>query len=182
MNTSINEHKGTRHEHERTGRSKKLPYLDGFMDRRADSAAAGAGRKLTRRPRALNRISCCRRGEPCSEKLHLHFPDKSLLFLPKAIPAQRSCTCWLNALTRPARLRWYISVKARSSWLTLRNRQTDKDGAVPIRPKASNRVEHFWLCGPCAAQMTLTYDRQRGIEVVKKGVSKAPHSFRAAAS
>ena len=60
--------------------------------------------------------------------------------------------------------------------------QTDKDGAIAIRPKASNRVEHFWLCGPCAAQMTLTYDRQRGLEVVKKGVSKAPHSFRAAAS
>jgi hypothetical protein len=55
--------------------------------------------------------------------------------------------------------------------------RTDKDGAILIRPKP-NRVEHFWLCGPCAAQMTLTYDRQRGVEVV----SKAPRSFRAAAS
>ena len=59
--------------------------------------------------------------------------------------------------------------------------QTEQDGAIFIRPR-SNRVEHFWLCGPCAARMTLTYDRERGIEVVKKGVSKAPHSFRAAAS
>ena len=60
--------------------------------------------------------------------------------------------------------------------------RTDKDGAIPIRPKPPNRVEHFWLCGPCAAQLTLTYDRQRGVEVVRKGVSTAPRSFRAAAS
>jgi hypothetical protein len=60
--------------------------------------------------------------------------------------------------------------------------RTDKDGAIVIRSKASNRVEHFWLCGPCAAQMTLTYDGQRGVEVVKKGASTAPRSFRAAAS
>ena len=60
--------------------------------------------------------------------------------------------------------------------------RTDKDGTIALRHKSPNRVEHFWLCGPCAAQMTLTYDRQRGIEVVKKGVSEAPRSFRAAAS
>lgn len=55
---------------------------------------------------------------------------------------------------------------------------TDKDGVIVLRSKSPNRVEHFWLCGPCAAHMTLTYDRQRGVEVV----SKAPRSFRAAAS
>lgn len=60
--------------------------------------------------------------------------------------------------------------------------QTDKDGAILMRPRSSNRVEHFWLCGPCAAHMTLTYDRERGIEVVKKDVSEASHFFRAAAS
>jgi hypothetical protein len=60
--------------------------------------------------------------------------------------------------------------------------QTDKDVVIVLRPKSPNRVEHFWLCGPCAAQMTLTYDRQRGVEVVRKGVSIAPRSFRAAAS
>jgi len=56
------------------------------------------------------------------------------------------------------------------------------DGSVSIQAKASNRVEHFWLCGPCSSEMTLTYDRQRGIEVVRKTVVKAPLSFRAAAS
>jgi hypothetical protein len=60
--------------------------------------------------------------------------------------------------------------------------RTDKDAAIVLRPKSPSRVEHFWLCGPCAAHMTLTYDRQRGVEVVSKGVSKAPRSFRAAAS
>lgn len=60
--------------------------------------------------------------------------------------------------------------------------QTDTDGTILIRSKASNRVEHFWLCGPCSAEMTLTYDRQRGIEVVRKIVRKTPASLRAAAS
>ena len=50
------------------------------------------------------------------------------------------------------------------------------------KPKASNRVEHFWLCGPCSGEMTLTYDRQRGVEVVRKTVGKAPFVRRAAAS
>lgn len=72
--------KGTHHEHDRTGRSKKFPDLDGSMGRRADSAAACAGRELIR---ALNNDSCCSHGEPRSRKLHLHSPDKSLLFLPK---------------------------------------------------------------------------------------------------
>lgn len=60
--------------------------------------------------------------------------------------------------------------------------QTDRDGAIFIRSKASNRVEHFWLCGPCSLEMTLTYDRQRGVEVVKKIARKVPQSFQAAAS
>ena len=60
--------------------------------------------------------------------------------------------------------------------------QTHVDGTILIRSKASNRVEHFWLCGPCSQEMTLTYDRQRGIEVVRKIVGKAPAFFRAAAS
>lgn len=53
---------------------------------------------------------------------------------------------------------------------------------APIKAKAAKRVEHFWLCGPCAGEMTLTYDRQRGIEIVRKVVGKAPLSLRAAAS
>jgi hypothetical protein len=33
---------------------------------------------------------------------------------------------------------------------------------------ASARVEHFWLCGSCSAQMTLAYDSKRGILVLPK--------------
>ena len=60
--------------------------------------------------------------------------------------------------------------------------RTDKDAAIVFQAKSPNRVEHFWLCGPCAAEMTLTYNRERGVEIVSKVVSKAPRSFRAAAS
>ncbi|MGZ4840490.1 MAG: hypothetical protein ACXV5J_01995 [Candidatus Angelobacter sp.] len=60
--------------------------------------------------------------------------------------------------------------------------QTTLDGTTSIRSKASNRVEHFWLCGPCSSEMTLIYDRQRGLEVVRKVVTKTPRSLRAAAS
>jgi hypothetical protein len=54
--------------------------------------------------------------------------------------------------------------------------------ASPTKAKPSNRVEHFWLCGPCSGQMTLTYDRQRGVEVVRKSVDSAPLARRAVAS
>jgi hypothetical protein len=45
-------------------------------------------------------------------------------------------------------------------------------------PKPPNRVEHFWLCGPCSASMTLTRDRRGGVQVVRKDA----HSLGAAAS
>lgn len=37
------------------------------------------------------------------------------------------------------------------------------------------RVEHFWLCGPCSARLTLVYDRQQGVLVRPKAerVAKA---------
>jgi len=54
--------------------------------------------------------------------------------------------------------------------------------ASPTKTKPANRVEHFWLCGPCSGEMTLTYDRQRGVEIVRKTVGKAPLTRRAAAS
>jgi len=54
--------------------------------------------------------------------------------------------------------------------------------ASPTKVKPSNRVEHFWLCGPCSGEMTLTYDRQRGVEIVRKTVASAPLTRRAAAS
>jgi hypothetical protein len=53
---------------------------------------------------------------------------------------------------------------------------------APAKPKPSNRVEHFWLCGPCSGEMTLTYDCQRGVEVVRKTVDSAPLMRRAVAS
>ncbi|HEY1937835.1 MAG TPA: hypothetical protein VGJ33_07875 [Candidatus Angelobacter sp.] len=48
----------------------------------------------------------------------------------------------------------------------------------PSAPKSPNRVEHFWLCGPCSSQMTVTSDRKRGVQVVPKSA----RAFRAAAS
>lgn len=30
------------------------------------------------------------------------------------------------------------------------------------------RVEHFWLCGPCSAEMTLVYDGTAGVRVMRK--------------
>jgi len=38
----------------------------------------------------------------------------------------------------------------------------------PDKAKSPNRVEHFWLCGPCSSQMTLAYDRQNGVQVIPK--------------
>lgn len=35
-------------------------------------------------------------------------------------------------------------------------------------PKPARRVEHFWLCGRCSADLTLAYDRQHGVHVVPK--------------
>jgi len=42
------------------------------------------------------------------------------------------------------------------------------DAAVPpfVRARQSQRlVEHYWLCDECAANWTLIYDRERGIEL-----------------
>lgn len=41
------------------------------------------------------------------------------------------------------------------------------EGPVLVKPSA--RIEHFWLCGRCAAEMTLIYDRESGIKVLPKG-------------
>ena len=49
---------------------------------------------------------------------------------------------------------------------------------APQAPKALSKIEHFWLCGPCSAEMTLAYDRQRGVQIVPK----RPDALRAAAS
>lgn len=38
----------------------------------------------------------------------------------------------------------------------------------PLLVKPASQVEHFWLCGPCSAEMTVTYDRDHGVAVVPK--------------
>ena len=60
--------------------------------------------------------------------------------------------------------------------------QLELMNAAPTKLKAANRVEHFWLCGPCSNEMTLTYDRQRGVEIVRKAAAKVHLTRRAAAS
>lgn len=43
------------------------------------------------------------------------------------------------------------------------------------RPKGVKRVEHFWLCGPCSANLTLASDGNHGVKVL-------PKNFRALAA
>jgi hypothetical protein len=40
--------------------------------------------------------------------------------------------------------------------------------SAPALPKKPHRVEHFWLCGNCSADMTLTYDREAGVQILPK--------------
>lgn len=46
--------------------------------------------------------------------------------------------------------------------------QVRPEGPVLVKP--ANRVEHFWLCGPCSVEMTITYDRENGVRVTPKSV------------
>lgn len=34
------------------------------------------------------------------------------------------------------------------------------------------RVEHFWLCGPCSAEMTLVNDSTAGVRVIRKAAKQ----------
>jgi hypothetical protein len=47
-------------------------------------------------------------------------------------------------------------------------REIEGDGYKP-----SHNVEHFWLCGRCAETMTLLYDRQNGLRVVRRDTRRA---------
>jgi hypothetical protein len=51
--------------------------------------------------------------------------------------------------------------------------QIRPQGPVLAKPQPANRVEHFWLCGPCSVEMTLTYDRGREVAVVPKAKKRA---------
>ena len=46
-------------------------------------------------------------------------------------------------------------------------------GPVLAKPKPGGRVEHFWLCGPCSAEMTLAYDPIQGVMVTPKTKKQA---------
>ena len=44
---------------------------------------------------------------------------------------------------------------------------------ILAKPKPAGRVEHYWLCGPCSAEMTLTYDTTQGVTVTPKLKTRA---------
>ncbi len=48
--------------------------------------------------------------------------------------------------------------------------------AVDRKKVSAPRVEHFWLCGRCSAEMTLVYDPKSGVMVLPK----KPRTVRAA--
>lgn len=51
--------------------------------------------------------------------------------------------------------------------------------AGPSLIKTVERIEHFWLCGPCSERLTLVFHPERGAQVKPK---PTPMSTRAAAS
>ena len=57
--------------------------------------------------------------------------------------------------------------------------EVQKQDQGVAKPKPVQRVEHFWLCGPCSASLTIYYDRVKGIRVIRKPQER---SFRAAAA
>lgn len=40
--------------------------------------------------------------------------------------------------------------------------------AGPALVKPGERIEHFWLCGPCSKRLTLVYHPERGPQVEPK--------------
>jgi hypothetical protein len=49
----------------------------------------------------------------------------------------------------------------------------------PSLVKPAERTEHFWLCGPCSARLTVVYHPERGPQVQPK---PSPMTTRAVAS
>lgn len=43
-----------------------------------------------------------------------------------------------------------------------------REASVPALPKKPSRIEHFWLCGNCSTDMTLAFDCEAGVQVVRK--------------
>jgi hypothetical protein len=42
----------------------------------------------------------------------------------------------------------------------------------PVESKTANRLEHFWLCGPCSEDLTLEYSNDHGVQVVAKKTTR----------
>jgi len=42
----------------------------------------------------------------------------------------------------------------------------ERPGPAARRSQASHQVSHFWLCGRCCTNLTLTFDQVRGVMVV----------------
>ncbi len=40
---------------------------------------------------------------------------------------------------------------------------TAQSGIHVVNKLPSRKVEHFWLCGPCSARLTLAYQRGKGV-------------------
>ncbi|HEV2988838.1 MAG TPA: hypothetical protein VG759_10375 [Candidatus Angelobacter sp.] len=49
-----------------------------------------------------------------------------------------------------------------------RDPKVRQQSPILAKPKPAGRVEHYWLCGPCSAEMTLTYDAAQGVAVIPK--------------
>ncbi len=39
--------------------------------------------------------------------------------------------------------------------------------------KGPGKIEHFWLCGSCAATLTLAFEREKGVTVVPRESQRA---------
>ncbi len=46
--------------------------------------------------------------------------------------------------------------------------------ADPTKPKATHRVEHFWLCGPCSGDMTSRMIASAALKLFAKQSVKRP--------
>ncbi len=61
----------------------------------------------------------------------------------------------------------FLKLREGKLFLVETERLTKSGEPIPpslVRARQQQRhVEHYWLCNECAAQWTLTYDRERGI-------------------
>lgn len=66
----------------------------------------------------------------------------------------------------------FVYLREGKIFMMEQNPQPDVRPDGPMLVKPASRVEHFWLCGPCSSEMTITYDRQLGVVVVPKSKTR----------